>query len=138
MILLDTNVVSEVMKSAPAKTVTDWLNSQDAADLYLSVVTVAEITYGLRALPDGKRQQSLEATFEGLIADAFEGRVLAFDETAARLYGQLMSDRKRQGCPMSIADGIIAAIARAKAFALATRNVRDFDGCGLEVIDPFV
>ena len=138
MILLDTNVVSEMMKSAPAKTVADWLNNRDAATLFVSVVTIAEVTYGLRALPDGRRRQGLEAMFEGLIADAFEGRVLAFDETAARLYGELMADRKRHGRPMSVPDGIIAATARTKALAVATSNVRDFDGCGLEVIDPFV
>ena len=137
MILLDTNIVSEMMKAVPAKAVTDWLNLQDAATLFVSVVTVAEVTYGLRVMPDGQRRQSLEVAFERLLVEGFEGRVLIFDEMAGRLYGELMAQRKSMGRPTSVADGIIAAIARARGFAVATRNVSDFDGCGFEVIDPF-
>lgn len=137
MILLDTNVVSEVMAPAPAGAVLEWLNGADAATLYLSTVTVAEIGYGLSVLPAGKRRRLLEERFEEFVERGFEQRVLPFDYPAARLYGGLMAKRREIGRPMSIADGQIAAIARAHRFAIATRNVRDFEECGLEIVDPF-
>ena len=137
MILLDTNVVSEVMAPKPKESVLDWLNSQRTEALYLSTITIAEISYGLHVLPAGKRRQMLEGRFDLFIGSGFAQRVLSFDERAARLYGELMSQRRKLGRPMSILDGQIAAIARANRFAVATRNVRDFERCGLEIVNPF-
>lgn len=137
MILLDTNVVSEVMKAQPAEAVVAWLNGQDSQNLYVSAITIGEIAYGLRVLPDGKRRSTLRERFEQFIALAFDQRVLAYDEAAARIYGELMGDRKELGRPISVPDGQIAAIARRNHFAVATRNVLDFENCGVELINPF-
>ena len=137
MILLDTNVVSEVMKTRPAEAVVTWLNGQDSEKLYVSSITIGEITYGLRILPDGKSRSGLREQFERFVALAFDQRVLAYDESAARIYGDLMGDRKELGLPMSVPDGQIAAIARLNHLAVATRNVVDFKNCGIDVVNPF-
>lgn len=137
MILLDTNVVSEVMKTQPAEAVVAWLNGQDSERLYVSAITIGEITYGLRILPDGKRRSGLRERFERFVALAFDQRVLAYDESAAGVYGELMGDRKELGLPMSVPDGQIAAIARLNHLAVATRNVLDFEHCGIDVLNPF-
>lgn len=137
MILLDTNVVSEVMKTRPTDVVVAWLNGQDSAKLYVSAITIGEIVYGLRILPDGKRRSGLRERFERFVSVAFDQRVLSYDEPAARIYGELIADRKELGLPMSVPDGQIAAIARLNHLAVATRNVVDFDNCGIEVINPF-
>lgn len=137
MILLDTNVVSELMKTRPAESVLAWLNGQASEKFYLSAVTIGEIAYGLRILPDGKRRSGLRERFERFVALAFDQRVLSYDEAAGRIYGELMGDRKDLGLPMSVPDGQIAAIARRDHLAIATRNVLDFEHCGIEVINPF-
>ena len=137
MIILDTNVVSEMMRDAPAQSVVAWLNDQDASLLFLTAVTVGEIRYGLRALPQGKRRRSLEEGFERILAEAFPGRILAFDEAAAHRYGEIMGRRKEIGRPLAILDGQIASIAWSKGCSVATRNVEDFVECGVEVINPF-
>lgn len=137
MILLDTNVVSEVMKASPAESVVTWLNRQASDQLYVSAITIGEIAYGLQLLPDGRRRSGLRGRFERFIALAFDQRVLVYDESAARLCGELLGDRKKLGSPMSLPDGQIAAIARRDHLAVATRNVRDFERCGIEVLDPF-
>lgn len=137
MILLDTNVVSEFMGSAPAESVVDWMNEQPASTLFFSAVSVAEITFGLRSMPEGRRRDVLAERFDQLLAAAFDSRVLPFDYAAARIYGDLRASRRTQGCPMSAFDAQIASIARAKGLAVATRNVKDFEGCGLEVVNPF-
>ena len=137
MILLDTKVVSEVMKTRPAEAVVAWLNTQDSEKLYVSAITIGEITYGLRILPDGKRRSGLRERFERFVGLAFDRRVLAYDESAARIYGELMGDRKELGLPMSVPDGQIAAIARVNHLVVATRNVVDFENCGIDVVNPF-
>jgi predicted nucleic acid-binding protein len=137
MILLDTNVVSEVMKTRPAEAVVAWLNGQDSEKLHVSAITIGEIAYGLRILPDGKRRSGLRERFERFVTLAFDQRVLAYDESAARIYGDLMGDRKELGLPMSVPDGQIAAIARLNHLAVATRNVLDFEHCGIDVLNPF-
>jgi hypothetical protein len=137
MILLDTNVVSEVMKARPAEAVIGWLNTQPSNRLFVSAVTIGEIAYGLHILPDGKRRAGLHERFERFIALAFDQRVLGYDERAARIYGELMGERRELGRPMSIPDGQIAAIARRDHLAMATRNVFDVEGCGIEVVNPF-
>ena len=138
MILVDTNVISEIMKIAPLANVVNWLNIQKSSDLYVSTITLGEIEYGLRILPDGKRRLQLKERFERFVALAFAQRVLSYDEAAARAYGEVMGHRKEVGQPMSVPDGQIAAIARAQGFIVATRNIIDFEDCGIELIDPFM
>jgi predicted nucleic acid-binding protein len=137
MILLDTNVVSEVMKTRPSDAVVAWLNGQASEKLFVSAITIGEVAYGLRILPDGKRRSGLRERFERFVAVAFDQRVLAYDESAARIYGELMGDRKELGLPMSVPDGQIAAIARLNHLAVATRNVLDFEHFGIDVANPF-
>lgn len=137
MIIIDTNVVAEMMKESSSPAVVAWMNDQDASALFLTTITIGEIGYGLETLPRGKRRLQLEQGFERVLAEAFVGRILAFDEEAARQYCVVMGRRKAIGRPLSVLDGQIASIARAKAFAVATRSVRDFEDCGLEVINPF-
>jgi len=137
VIVLDTNVVSEGVKPAPLATVMTWLDAQDTATLYLTTVTLAEVYYGIRALPDGRRRRALADGFQRVLTEGFEGRILTFDERAAVAYGDLMTHRRQLGRPMSILDGQIAAIARARGFAVATRNERDFEDCGIALVNPF-
>ena len=137
MILVDTNVVSEIMKVAPSERVVNWLNSQKSSRLYVSTVTIGEIEYGLRILPAGKRRLQLNERFERFVSLAFAQRVMAYDEVAARAYGEVMGHRRELGRPISVPDGQIAAIARSNGFTVATRNITDFEDCGVELIDPF-
>ncbi len=137
MIILDTNVVSEFMTSQPDNSVLQWLNEQTPSQLYLTAITIAEIAYGLGAMPEGKRQQFLSERFEEFVKLGFTGRILPFDAPAARFYGDIMSHRKAIGRPMSTFDGQIASIAKSTGFSLATRNVKDFKECNIEVINPF-
>ena len=130
MILLDTNVVSEIMRPKPSKNVINWLNHEDGSMLFLSSITVAEICYG-------QRRQQLETRFEGFIAQGFAGRIIEFDESAARAYAEIMGLCKEKGRPMSLPDGQIAAVALVNHLVLATRNIRDFATCGIELINPF-
>jgi hypothetical protein len=138
MILIDTNVVSEIMKAAPSQTVVNWLNNQKSSSLYVSTITIGEIEYGLRLLPAGKRRFQLKERFERFVSLAFAHRILAYDEAAARTYGEVMGHCKEIGRPMSIPDGQIGAIARSKGYTIATRNTSDFEDCGVELIDPFL
>jgi predicted nucleic acid-binding protein len=137
MILLDTNVISAVMAPSPPGAVLSWLDRQSTDTLFLSAVTIAEIAYGIRALPDGKRRRNLATRFEDFVARGFEQRVLVFDTASAIEYGEIMAHRRRIGRPMSVPDGQIAAIARHHRMAVATRNLRDFEECGLELVNPF-
>jgi predicted nucleic acid-binding protein len=137
MILLDTNVVSEVMKAAPSAAVLKWLNDQSSSDLYVSAVTIGEIEYGLRILPGSRRRLQLREKFDQFIAVAFAQRVLAYGETTARIYGEIMGLRKEVGRPMSVPDGQIASIARSHRMSVATRNTRDFEECGVDLLNPF-
>lgn len=136
MILLDTNVVSAAMEPVPGGPVFDWLDSQVAEKLYLPSITVAEIQLGLELLPWGKGRRGYEETFERFVAGGFGFRILDFDRAAAVQYGKIMARRRRMGRPMSVPDGQIAGIAKCHRMAVATSNVRDFEGCGVEVIDP--
>lgn len=137
MIVIDTNIISELMKPTPMPSVIDWIDSQDTADIFITTITIAEISYGITVLPEGNRKINLEDAFSKTLNEAFKHRVLSFDEAAAHCYGNLMGHRKLLGRPMSIPDGQIAAIAISHHFSLATRNVRDFANCELEIINPF-
>jgi predicted nucleic acid-binding protein len=136
MIVLDTNVVSEAMKPAPEPNVTAWLNDQAADTLYLSSVSLAELLFGVRALPEGKRRNLLGKTLDGLLA-LFEGRVLPFDTAAARHYADLAAAARNGGRGLSTADGYIAAIAAARDYSVATRDAGPFQAAGLKVINPW-
>lgn len=114
MIIVDTNILSEFMTSPPANPVLEWLNAQDTIALYLTTISIAEIGFGLRVMPNGKRHQLLQDRFEQFVATAFESRILSFDEPAARIYGEVKGYRKEIGRPLSDLDGQIAAIARTK------------------------
>lgn len=137
MILLDTNVLSELMLVRPHPAAQVWFDRQSTQDIYTSAINIAEIIYGLRIMPQGQRRDELRARFESLARKIFGPHVLAFDERAARGYGDIMGERKELGRPMSIPDGQIAAIARVHGLKLATRNIRDFENIGLELINPF-
>src|SRR5690242_7348867 len=120
MIVLDTNVISEMMKSAPSSAVITWIDKQEATQLFTTTITIAEIAYGIRALSESRRRRSLENAFNAVIDEGFAQRVLTFDETAAHNYGKIMSHRKEIGRPMSILDGQIAAIALTHKKTIAT------------------
>lgn len=135
--ILDTNIISEMMRPKPNASVLTWLNEQDAAQLFVATITIGEIFYGLEALPAGRRRQRLAASFEHLIRDAFDSRLLAFDETAARCYGSIMAARRKMGRPLGALDGQIAATALANRMTVVTRNTKDFADCGLDIVNPF-
>ena len=136
MILLDTNVVSEAMKPQPHRGVRDWLDAQAAETLYLSSVTLAELMFGVGALPSGKRKDNLAAAVEGLL-ELFSARILPFDTEAARRYGDLAVKARAAGKGFPTPDGYIAAIASAHGFAVASRDPSAFNAAGLTVIDPW-
>jgi predicted nucleic acid-binding protein len=137
MILLDTNVVSEAMKPEAAPTVRRWLDAQAAETLYLSAVTVAELLFGVGALPDGKRKARLTAAAEGAIA-LFADRILPFDVDAARCYADLAVRARAGGKGFPTPDGYIAATAASRDFAVASRDSSAFAAVGLAVIDPWI
>jgi predicted nucleic acid-binding protein len=136
MILLDTNVVSEAMKPKPNPAVRNWLDEQAAETLYLSSVTVAELMFGIGALPRGKRKDKLAATLDGVL-ELFTTRVLPFDTEAARRYADLAVKARAAGKGFPTPDGYIAAIAASREFAVASRDTSAFIAAGLIVIDPW-
>ena len=138
MILLDTNVVSELMRPAPAGAVLAWFAAQDAADLYLSAIGEAELRRGAAMLPAGRRREQLMATIDAMIAEDLAGRILPFDSNAAQAFVLVFLERRAAGRPISFADCQIAATARAQGAAIATRNTADFAGCGIAVIHPWM
>lgn len=136
MILLDTNVISEAMKPAPDDTVRAWLDEQAAETLYLSSVTIAELLYGIGALPTGKRKDRLTEALDGVM-EMFADRVLPFDIAAARRYADLAVKARAAGKGFPTPDGYIAAIAAARGFTVATRDISAFDAAGVAVINPW-
>ena len=137
MTILDTNVISELMKAAPAPAVLAWMSLRPPDDLFISTITMAEILFGIELLPKGKRRDGLFREAEVTFARDFAGRILAFDEGAASMFGSIVATRRIQGRPIGIADGQIAAIARANGATLATRNMEDFEGCGVRLVNPW-
>jgi len=138
MILLDTNVLSELMRPAPAPRVVDWVASHPARDLYTTSVTQAEILHGIQLLPPGRRRQAFAAAADSMFSREFHGRILGFGTEAARPYAEVAAKRRQAGRPISHFDAQIAAIAKAAGAALATRNVTDYEGCGVTVINPWL
>lgn len=137
MIILDTNVLSELMRPEGSSTVVQWLDGQPAAELAVTAITVAEVLHGVRRLADGRRRTALEAAAMRMFEEDLARATLAFDHAAALVYADIVVQRERAGRPISTADAQIAAITRQHAATLATRNVRDFDGLGLDLIDPW-
>lgn len=137
MIIIDTNILSELMKTSPSLSVINWLNQQEATQIFTTTITIAEMSYGLHALPQGKRRTLLEDAFNNAIDDAFKHRILPFDEPAAHQYGKIMGYRKAMGNPCSAPDGQIAAIALVHKATIATRNRRDFIDSGVRLVNPF-
>jgi toxin FitB len=138
VIILDTNVVSELMKEAPAAPVVRWVAFQAAASLYTTSITEAEILHGVLLLPAGRRRNRLQAAAEAMFGEDFGGRVLSFGSDAARAYAPIAADRRRGGRPISHFDAQIAAIGRSVRAAIATRNTSDFEGCGVKLINPWL
>ncbi|MYD95201.1 MAG: type II toxin-antitoxin system VapC family toxin [Chloroflexi bacterium] len=137
MVVLDTNVVSELMRASPTLEVVEWLDAQQTRDLFVTSVTEAEIRAGMAVLPEGARRRGLVAAAERVFGNLFAGRVLSFDSAAARAYAEIFATRQAAGRPLSLADGQIAAIARSRGKAVVTRNVGDFEGAGVELVDPW-
>jgi len=136
MIVLDTNVISELMRDCPAQTVMSWLDDQFASTLFVTAVTESEIWTGISLLPRGRRRRGIEAAAERAF-EVFAGRILPFDSEAARTYAMIAVERRASGRPITQADCQIAAIARCRGARLATRNVRDFEGTGVSLINPW-
>ena len=137
MIILDTNVLSETLRSAPDPRVIEWFRAQRRAALFTTTITRAEILYGLGLLDDGSRKEALSVAIQAIFEEDFAGRLLSFDSDAADLYATIAVSRKRAGKQISQFDAMIAAVARAAGATLATRNVKDFVDCGIAVIDPW-
>lgn len=137
MIVLDTNVISELMRAEPAPVVVEWVDRQPTADVFLTAVTLAELLYGVARLPDGQRRTTLAEQLEAMVAEDFDHRVAAFDEWAAVHYADIVVLRERAGRPISAADAQIAAICRSHGAVLATRNSPDFTGTGITVVNPW-
>ena len=137
VVLLDTNVVSELVRKSPDPAVEAWAAGHPLEDLFFSAVGEAELRYGAAILPTGRRRETLVSDIERMLHDAFEGRVLPFDSDAARAYADIAAMRRSAGRPVAPADCQIAAIARSRVMAIATRNVRDFEDINIEIVDPW-
>lgn len=137
MIILDTNVLSELMRPTPAERVLAWVSKQSAVELYTTSITEAEILFGIELLPKGKRREGLLAAAEGIFTQDFGGRIFAFDSDAARTFARIVARRRAIGKPMLHGDGQIAAIAQVSGAKLATRNIDDFRDCNIDLIDPW-
>jgi predicted nucleic acid-binding protein len=137
MVVLDTNVLSEVIRRQPLPRVSTWFANQDLETLFICAVSEAELLYGLAILPEGRRRSMLTADIERLLNIGFAGRILSFDGPAAGDYAAIAADRRRSVRPIAIPDAQIAAITRSRGAAIATRNTGEFEGCGVEMINPW-
>jgi predicted nucleic acid-binding protein len=137
MIVLDTNVLSELMRSEPSDAVLHWIDNQAAEELFTTAITMAEILHGIERMPDGKRKLNLHTHALAMFEDDFADRILSFDTDAALQYSKLVTTREMSGKPIGLADAQIAAICRAQQTTLATRNVKDFEETGVSIINPW-
>ena len=137
MFILDTNVVSELMRPAADPAVASWVAERATSGLFLTAVTEAELRFGLAVMPPGKRRDGLAKGLERMLETGFANRVLPFDGGAARAYAGIAAVRRQRGRPITQADCQIAAIARSRGMAVATRNVRDFEDMGIEIFNPW-
>ena len=138
MIILDTSIISEFLRAAPSVQVEEWLAAQDSATIYLTVVSEAELRLGVAVLPEGRRRSQLAQAIEAMLDDDFRGRVLPFDRLAALHYAAIAAERRAAGRPIRQFDCQIAAIARVHHGMRATRNIADFEGCGIALINPWI
>jgi len=136
--LIDTNVISELAKGSPNRGVVQWVNSTDEDEVYLSVVTIAEIRNGIECLTDGSRRRELEAWLKIDVSLRFENRILPIGYEVANEWGLVIAERKGQGHPIGVMDGFIVATARVHGLALVTRNTSDFFGSLEEIVNPWV
>jgi predicted nucleic acid-binding protein len=137
MIILDTNVISELMRARPAPIVLEWSRAQPLRELATTSISLAEIRHGLARLPFGRRRRELEIRFNSLASRGFSSRVFDFDSAAADAFGDLMVARERAGRRLEGFDGLIAAIAKSRGLPVVTRDIDDFAGCGIQVISPW-
>jgi predicted nucleic acid-binding protein len=137
VIVLDTNVISELMRQDPDDTVVRWVDRYPADEVFTTAVTAAELAYGVARLPDSQRKTTLAAKVSELLTDDFQDQILSFDDVAAGHYGEIAAARERQGRPISMADAQIAAICRRFVACLATRNTKDFLDTGIALRDPW-
>ncbi len=137
MILLDTNVISEPLKLAGDPAVLAWIDAQNIETLYLATITLAELRFGVAALPAGKRKDALHNSLERRVLPLFAGRILAFDMAASAAYAELRAQARIQGNAVAAADGYIAATAIANGLMVATRDTAPFEAAGLAVINPW-
>jgi predicted nucleic acid-binding protein len=138
MIVLDTNVLSEVMSVSPEVAVGQWLARQSSERLFTTSVSMAEILQGIELLPQGKRRAGLLMAAEAMFSGLFPGRVLPFHEDAARAFAPIAANRRTHGRPISLFDAQIAAIARSYGATLATRDTADFEDCDIRLINPWL
>lgn len=137
MIVLDTNVLSALMRTNPDATIVEWLDRQPADSVWLTSISVFEARFGLALLPKGRRRSGLERAFDRVLSEDLSNRVLALDEMAALTAAQLATDRQRSGRVVDLRDTLIAGIAQARRATIATRNTRHFDGVDVPVVDPW-
>lgn len=137
MIIIDTNVLSELMKSAPDAVPLTWLALHPRHTVFTTAISQAEIYFGLRSMPEGRRRRDLEALAENILEDDFRGRILPFDTNAADRYATIVAARRSLGRPIREFDAQIASIAISRGASLATRNVRDFEHLDLDIINPW-
>jgi predicted nucleic acid-binding protein len=137
VIVIDTNVVSEAVRPAPAEQVLRWLDAQEPLAMYTTTITQAEVFYGIEVLPLGKRRTSLADGTDRMFTKLFADRILPFDEAAARMYAKVVAGRKALARPISYPDALIAAIARSRGAVVATRNTKDFEHCGIRIVNPW-
>jgi predicted nucleic acid-binding protein len=137
MIILDTNVLSELMKPKPSPAVAAWVAKQPITELFTTSITEAEIFYGIELLPKGKRRDGLRTAAQAMFIEDLTGRVFSFDSDAARAFSGIAAHRRTLGKPINHADAQIAAIAQTRGARLATRNAGDFKDCGVDIVDPW-
>lgn len=137
MIVLDTNVISALMRKEPEKPVVKWLDGQPAASVWITAITVMEVRFGLQTMPNGRRQNALISSFELMLKSVIEGRIASFDAEAGIHAAELMAQRKRRGRPAEVRDTMIAGIVLANRATLATRNTQHFEDLPLTVINPW-
>jgi predicted nucleic acid-binding protein len=137
IIVLDTNVVSESILRTGDPRVTNWMDQQARSNLYLTVISAAELAYGVFRLPDGRRRVELEAQVTALLVEDFADRILSLDLAAAQAYASIIAQRQSAGRPIATSDAQIAGICLTEGATLATRNVKDFEGCGVRLLNPW-
>jgi predicted nucleic acid-binding protein len=137
MTVLDTNVISEVLRVHPSTAVLAWLAQETPSSLFTTAITQAELLYGAERMPKGKRRSALQAAIAGILHEDLDNRILPFDSDAAQQFARIAASRRAMGKPISEPDAQIAAIAHSRGAALATRNTADFAHCGIKVLNPW-